>query len=208
MIKAVIFDIDGVLADSLAANHKFFTDLMNKYGYPFMKIEEYSGIFHMHMKDIIKHSTKLEDEQEIQKIWISGRDRDVRYPDELIIVPTKLEEIIKSLSKKYLLGIVTSRERAGIYSLPHLGKLKKFFKVEVAYSDTKEHKPHPEPLLLAAQKLGVEPSECVYVGDSKTDIHAAKAAGMKSIKFKGNIFKDADAHITEFSKLLEIIPNL
>jgi len=48
----------------------------------------------------------------------------------------------------------------------------------------------------------------VYVGDSKTDIHAAKAAGMKSIKFKGNIFKDADAHITEFSKLLEIIPNL
>jgi phosphoglycolate phosphatase len=44
-----------------------------------------------------------------------------------------------------------------------------------------EKKPHPRPLLEAANKLGLQPSECVYIGDHARDIQAAKAAGMASV---------------------------
>ena len=47
--------------------------------------------------------------------------------------------------------------------------------------DTDLHKPNPEPLLLALQKLGVSADSCVYIGDAVVDVLAAKAAGMASI---------------------------
>ncbi|SDD06540.1 HAD family hydrolase [Auraticoccus monumenti] len=51
----------------------------------------------------------------------------------------------------------------------------------VGQGDTEHHKPHPQPLLLAASRLGVEPGECVYVGDATVDVMAAKAAGMTAV---------------------------
>ena len=53
--------------------------------------------------------------------------------------------------------------------------------VVVGGDETKRHKPEPEPLLVAAKRLGVDPDECAYVGDSPFDIRAAKAAGMHAI---------------------------
>ena len=47
--------------------------------------------------------------------------------------------------------------------------------------DTARHKPHPDPLLLAADRLGVEPTDCVYVGDAVVDLQAGQAAGMSTI---------------------------
>ena len=54
-------------------------------------------------------------------------------------------------------------------------------KVLVGGDSLTERKPHPLPLLHAAQTLGVEPADCVYVGDDERDIEAARAAGMPSI---------------------------
>jgi pyrophosphatase PpaX len=47
--------------------------------------------------------------------------------------------------------------------------------------DTTEHKPLPAPLLLAAERLGSEASDCIYVGDAVVDLQAARAAGMAGI---------------------------
>ena len=54
-------------------------------------------------------------------------------------------------------------------------------KVLVGGDSLTERKPHPLPLLHAAQTLGVDPADCVYVGDDERDIEAARAAGMPSI---------------------------
>jgi pyrophosphatase PpaX len=53
--------------------------------------------------------------------------------------------------------------------------------VVAALEDTTAHKPRPEPLLHAAATLGVEPADCVYVGDATVDVLAARAAGMAAV---------------------------
>src|SRR3989344_1267016 len=194
-IKSIIFDVDGVLIDSLEGNHKFYTDLMKKFGYEFMKLEEFISHFHLTTKDVIRHSTKLTDEKEIEKIWLAGKNREVPYPEEL--------------SKKYVLGVATSRTLTP-FSITQLIDLEKYFKAEVIYGDTKNHKPHPEPLILAAQKLGLKPEECVYVGDSATDLMAARDAGMKCIIIEshGRNIKGADENISSFEGLIKTVDSL
>lgn len=208
MIKAIIFDVDGVLVHSFEANHKFFGDLFRKFGYTFMSKEDYENYFHLTTKDIVRHTTKSTDEDEIHKIWKSSRDREVQYPAELLDFPKNLFETIENLSKKYTIGIATSRTFSPLDDIPGLRPLEQYLKTVVLYGDTENHKPHPEPLLLAAQKLNLDPSECVYVGDSATDIMAAHSAGMKAINYNKRIREEADLNITEFSKLEEAVESL
>ena len=79
------------------------------------------------------------------------------------------------------LGIVTAKRRATVALAFDVLPLAHLFETVVGGDETKEHKPAPEPLLLAAERLGVEPEDCAYVGDSPFDIRAAKAAGMFAV---------------------------
>ena len=205
MIKALVFDIDGVLIDSFDANLKFFQDLLSKAGYKPPTKKEYSPIFHLSMLDVVRICTKSADEKEIKRIWEMGRSRKVKYPIFLLKTTKDLEKTIIELSGKYLLGIVTNRVKEGIYKIPVLSRLKKYFQITVAYQDTKNHKPHPDPLLLACKKLGVNPDEAVYVGDAQSDIIAGKAAGMKVIFFSQVINNNADATTSQFQKLPKLV---
>ncbi len=207
MIKAVIFDIDGVLIDSLEANIKFFQDLLLKAGYKAPTREEYIPIFHLSMKDVIKRFTKSASEEEIMRIWRMGERRDVDYPVNLITMPEDAEKTIKALSKKYFLALVTNRIRNSIYEIPQLAKLKGYFKVAVSFEDTKNHKPHPEPLLLASKRLNLKPQSIVYIGDAENDVKAAKAAGMKIITYP-KLLKGANASISSFKELSKLTLSL
>ncbi len=208
MIKAVIFDIDGVLLDSFEANLIFYQNLFTKFGYGAPSREEFPKYFHRAMWDVIKAITRLEDDVEIKKLWDAGKGRDIPYPTELLTMPEGSHEVLEELSKKYLLGIVTSRVRTSVFEAPQLKKLKHLFKTAVAYEDTKEHKPDPEPLLLAAKNLNVLPRECVYVGDVENDLIAGHAAGMKVIIYSKNSVEKADAQTTSFKELPRLIHNL
>ena len=80
------------------------------------------------------------------------------------------------------LGIVTAkRHRTVALALDRFPALESSFDVVVAHEDTERHKPDPDPVLLAVEKLGGTPREAAYVGDSPFDIRAAKAAGVFAI---------------------------
>jgi pyrophosphatase PpaX len=80
------------------------------------------------------------------------------------------------------LGIVTSKSHASAQpSRERFGLLAPRFSVFVGYDDTERHKPDPAPLLLAAERLGLPPTACWYIGDSVHDLHAARAADMGAI---------------------------
>jgi pyrophosphatase PpaX len=80
------------------------------------------------------------------------------------------------------LGVVTAKRRATLaLAFEVLPELRRFFEVTVGAEDTERHKPNPEPLLLAIERLDEGAADAVYVGDSPFDVQAAKAAGMGSV---------------------------
>jgi pyrophosphatase PpaX len=212
MIKAVIFDVDGVLIDSFNANHRFLQKVFKKAGYKNLTKKEYKNMFHMSAKEVIIHFTKTKDDQEIERIFQMVKSKDeIPYPIELITTPKNLEKTIFKLSKQYRLGIVTSRVRGSTFMLPQLKKIKKYFLVEVAFENTKKHKPDPEPIIFALKKMNVLNTETVYIGDSLSDLQAAKAAGVKIInfykfsKFSKKDLSEADGKTNDFASLPKII---
>ena len=79
------------------------------------------------------------------------------------------------------LGIVTAKRRDTAelaFTVVPLGHL---FEAIVGGDETERHKPDPEPLLLGAERLGADPADTAYVGDSPFDVRAAKAAGMYAV---------------------------
>jgi pyrophosphatase PpaX len=76
---------------------------------------------------------------------------------------------------------VTAKRRATVDLAFNVLPLRELFETVVGGDETKHHKPDPEPLLLAAERMEVAPETCAYVGDSPFDIRAAKAAHMHAV---------------------------
>lgn len=91
------------------------------------------------------------------------------------LLPKGTVHFIEKLSKKVgAVGVVTKAQRRYAEKLLAYHGLN--IPVIAAYHDVRNVKPDPEALLLAAQKLGFEPSKCIYVGDDANDVKAARAA--------------------------------
>jgi pyrophosphatase PpaX len=112
------------------------------------------------------------------------------------------------------LGIVTAkRHRTVGLALDRFPLLASSFDVVVAYEDTERHKPDPEPVLLAVERLGGTPADAAYVGDSPFDISAAKAAGVFAVAVGwGGIHPDErllaeepDAFVRRPEELLRVV---
>jgi len=110
--------------------------------------------------------------------------------------------------KGYRLGIVADTD--GVLGLKRdrincLGFRGFFDTVVIAGEDTSMTKPDPEPLLLAARRLGVPPSECAFVGDKPfTDIRGANAAGMQSILVMRRHWESGDVATFTIKRLAEL----
>ena len=112
------------------------------------------------------------------------------------------------------LGLVTAkRHRTVALAFDRFPALASAFDVVVAHEDTERHKPEPEPVLLAVEKLGGSTQEAVYVGDSPFDIGAARAAGVFAVAVGwGGIHPDErllaeepDAFVRTPEELLDVI---
>lgn len=119
---------------------------------------------------------------------------------------------LKSDGRK--LGIVTAkRHRTVALALDRFPWLRDQFDIVVAHEDTERHKPEPEPVLYAVERLGADSSAAAYVGDSPFDIRAAKAAGVFAIGVGwGGIHsadvllaEEPDAFIRDPEELLDVV---
>jgi len=108
------------------------------------------------------------------------RMRAIRQPSDFLAVAGS-PEILRNLAERYLLGIVTSRNRQETAIFLRQYGLTDLFKAVVTRDDVGRLKPHPAPLRLAARRLGVPPAQCVLVGDTSVDVRSAKAAGALSV---------------------------
>ncbi len=93
-----------------------------------------------------------------------------------------MEEVLVRLHEEgHRLGVVTAKRRSTVDLAFARVPLAHLFETIVGGDETERHKPDPEPLLLAAERMGADPAQTAYVGDSPFDMLAAKAAGMYAI---------------------------
>jgi len=204
MIKAVLFDIDGVLLDSEDSNREFYRRLLEEFGYKPPSKEEYRKVFHLNMYDAIRALTGEREEEKLRKIYKRG----VSYPDyedEFLKAPQGLRETMGVLSKRYKLGIVTGRTQSGVDELFKFTGLKGLFSTSVCYEDYSKPKPDPESLLITISRLKIKPDEAIYVGDAETDMIAAEKAGINFILYCQSPLLKSKMWTNDFRKLPKII---
>lgn len=172
--SAVFFDLDGTLVDSetLAseATDRAFREVLKR---P-ISSEENAKLKGRPVKKLLSEWFPNEGE-EIYNTIISHFSRRM---DEIMPF-SGIVDLLDVLEKAGIpMAVVTSGQREVAEKLIHPSGISKYFKFLVCQEDTLKHKPDPEPVLLAAQKLGVRPEACLYIGDQPYDVISARSADM------------------------------
>jgi len=183
VIKAIIFDFDGVIAHSEPLHRKSLNMTLKQLGITIpLKLykEKYVGLGSLGiMEDIFKtHGIRRS-----ARFWVRKRMKVFR---ELVkkegVKPVKgfmkFNRLLDKIGMKKI--IASGGYRKNVLIMLKCLKLEKEFQF-ISREDVKKRKPDPEALLLAAKKLGVKPSECLVFEDSPYGIEAARRAGMKCV---------------------------
>jgi len=186
MQRGVIFDMDGVLVDSGPAHAASWRVLAQKHGIE-MSDELFRRSFGQTSRDIIR-SLWSDDtgEEDIRRL---DEEKEAIYR-ELITGQVPLTagapETLNALRQAGLvLAIATSGPRENVELVLSETALGPLFAAIVTGFDIEKGKPAPDCFLLAAQRAGLQPENCVVVEDAPVGIEAALAAGMKAIGFAG-----------------------
>ncbi len=191
-VTAVIFDWDGTVADSREAmlysyRYTFRTNL----GIEFPTTDdEFRTIVKMRTSEMAAKYGDGKADQVAADYNVYYNSEGYREGKVFPGMPFTLEQL---RARGYRLGVATNKALERLLTdMDHLG-LRAHFDALVTSEDSPERKPHPAPLLKAAEKLGIDPDICAYVGDFSGDIIAAKAAGMVSVGVAwGRIYPEED----------------
>ena len=185
MIKAVIFDLDGVIVDTAHYHYLAWKRLAKELGFDLTleQNELLKGVSRMRSLEIILDLGRIElSETERERIANKKNGWFVEYVNEMKpeeIFPG-VKELLKSIRSKGLkMGLASSSKNA--HAVVNLLNIENEFDAIVDGTMIIHSKPDPEIFLLAASKLGVVPAECVVFEDAEAGVEAALAAGMKCV---------------------------
>ncbi|MEI6850610.1 MAG: HAD family phosphatase [Candidatus Saccharibacteria bacterium] len=188
MVKAVIFDMDGVLIDSVELGLLVRKKLLAQYGVDLDKVPDPQGEAHRAastrslLASVKNHFGIHIDHDEFAKL---AREKTHQYLQEQgLSADQGLVSFLEELIQHHIIcAIVSSGLREGLDNKLDVLGIRKYFSVIVSGSDVEEHKPSPEPYLYAIKKLGLAPKDCVIIEDSLTGVQAGQSAGCKVIGF-------------------------
>ena len=181
--KAILFDLDGTLADTAPDLGAALNHLRVKEGLPPLTLPEFRGYASSGARGLLKVGFGLLPED---SRYESMRNAFLDFYEAHICVESRLfpgvTELLGAIEQRGLRwGVVTNKsKRFTPRVLAALGVDKRAACI-VCGDSTPHLKPHPASLQLAARELELDPAECVYVGDDLRDMQAARAAGMHSV---------------------------
>lgn len=209
MIEAIIFDMDGVLVDSEPIHVEIEKQqfLLNEVTISEEEHQKYMGTASDMMWRTIAERQKMR--LSIEELIEQNRTESIRIFSELTEIPVMpgLVELLEKLkAKKYPLAVASSSFPEIIDIILEKTQLKKYFKVIVSGEEAGKSKPEPDVFLLAAQKLGIKPENCLVIEDSFNGIAAAHAAGMSCVAYQSpgvdpKTQREADSVVKSFEQL-------
>ena len=207
-IKAVIFDMDGVIFDTEMVYLRVWSEVFEKYGYKMTK-DIYASVLGTGRENVKKvFLDTFGDELPIDDMYIEKDENLAIAIEKGVPLKSGVHEILKYLKDNdFKIALATSAVSERAFKQLRQGNIEKFFNVVVCRDEVRETKPNPEIFLKAAKKLMVEPNECIVIEDSSAGIEAAFNAGMIPIHVVD--LKDADENILKncyksFNNLNEI----
>ena len=212
MIKAVLFDLDGTLIDSIDVIVELLDDVLHE-----LKINADANkarhLIGMSPWDIIQEVTGLktfEEQDKVIQLW-AKKYISALFAENKVHLTKGAIEVLAALKNKGLkIGIASSLKSSIIGDLlPHYN-LSPYISAYAGVDEVKNPKPAPDVFILAAQKLGVDPKETLVVGDAPYDILGGRAIGAITVLFRPNSVSDnlkatPDYVITELKQLLGIV---
>jgi HAD hydrolase, family IA, variant 3 len=193
-IKAVLFDMDGLMVDTESLATEAFIHSAKKQGYDMTK-EETLMVLGFTTKSIYEFW-----ENYFKNSDVSGKqlvDDHYKYIENVLFTtgPKKMpyiEELLKYLKENnYKVAVASSSNMNHIINNMEKTGLKKYIDGFASGAEVKNGKPAPDVFLLAAERLGVEPKKCLVLEDSKAGVIAGSSAGAKVIMVP-DMFKPDD----------------
>lgn len=180
MVRAVLFDWDGTLADTAEASYRCYVRMFAEFDIAFDRdtyARTYSPNWYVTFRALglpEEHWSRADER------WLA------HFASEPVELLDGARDVLETLHARGIAtGIVTSGGRERVSRELELHGVAPLVHASVYGCDVKEKKPHPEGLFLCLDRLGVRPRDAVFVGDSPEDIAMAKAAGVWSVAVSG-----------------------
>ena len=179
--KAYLFDCDGTVADSMPLHYIAWKKALDEWNCPFDEelFYQFGGVPPVEMVARLNRMHGLA----MPVVEVADRKENYYYDQlaELKPVPEVIEHV-EAMFGKIPFGVVSGSTRESVVnSLTTIGMLDRFQTI-VASEDYKRSKPAPDAFLLAAERLGVAPEDCLVFEDADIGIEAARAAGMAAVR--------------------------
>ena len=177
--RAVFFDLDGTLLDSIRLIIDSYHHALAVHGLPARTDDHWLAGIGTPLR--VQFRDWAEEPALFESLIAVYRDYNIANHDSRVQAYPGAVEMVREVRRAGLrAGLVTSKQRAGAERGLRFLKLEDEMQVIVAADDVTNPKPHPEPLLIAAERLGTDPREGIYVGDSVHDMECGRAAGMRT----------------------------
>jgi 2-phosphoglycolate phosphatase len=186
MVKAVLFDLDGTLADT-APDLAYAVNRMREARHlPPLPLESTRPVTSLGARGLLQVAFDIGPED---PGYGALREEFLRNYEDNICRETRLfpgmDRLLESLEARGLLwGVVTNKVERLARLLLGILDLNERASCIVGGDTAARAKPHPEPLLAACREISVEAAQCIYVGDDRRDVEAGQAAGMKVMAAK------------------------
>lgn len=203
--KAVVFDLDGTIVDSVELIIISFQHAIREVlGREISREESVAWVGRPLREQMMLFSPEHADE--LVSVY---REFNHREHDRMLKLYDGIVNLLDGLlGAGVKLGLVTSKSRYTTQMAFDLTGIEAYFDASVCADESAGNKPSPEPILACLERLGVSTAEAAYVGDSPSDIQAARAARVHAIAVTWGVFDTATLEAEKPDTLVHTIPEL
>ena len=197
-IKAVIFDMDGVIVESEYRNYKAKLKVLEPYNvtFDYEYYSQFPGNANIVVwQKIIDDFSISVTAEEMHKVDLVARDDLIKQEGHIAI--DGAIDLIKRLSKKYVLALASGSPEHIILDTVKFFDIEKYFKFIISGETIKRCKPAPDIFLITAEKIGVSPENCAVIEDSHNGVKAAKSAGMYCVGYENKNSGEQDLSLAD-----------